>query len=117
MEAIKIGDKIIELRKKRGLERAELADKLGIEYQALAKYEQNARTPNPELLVDFADFFSVTTDYLYGRTEEPHSQRDYKIITIAAHHTDDPMSDLPPEAEERVQEFIELMRMKYGKKK
>ena len=61
-----------------------------------------------------ADFFEVTTDYLLGRTNVPKATKE--IPTVSAHRTNNPMSDLPPEALERVEEFKELMRLKYGKK-
>jgi transcriptional regulator with XRE-family HTH domain len=67
--------------------------------------------PDTATLAAIATTCNVTIDWLVGK-----SNTRTQIQTVAAHRTDDPMSDLPPEALERVEEFKELMRLKYGKK-
>jgi hypothetical protein len=57
------------------------------------------------LITKIADYFEITTDYLLGRP---------KPETIAAHHTDDPMDDLPPKARRSVEEFIDYIYKKYA---
>lgn len=59
-----LGNRIRELRKKRGLTQKQLAQKLNVSEQAIAGYEQNARRPNPDMLKDLANFFGVSVDYL-----------------------------------------------------
>lgn len=102
-----LGERIRYLRDKKHIERQELAKSIGITYHALSKYETDDRDPDYETLVKIADYFEVTTDYLLGRP---------KIETIAAHRTDEPMEDLPPEARRSVEEFIDYIYKKYGKK-
>ena len=67
--------------------------------------------PDIETLKKIARTCNVSIEWITGDTNVR-----LPISTIAAHRTDDPMSDLPPEALERVEEFKELMRLKYGKK-
>ena len=69
---MKLGDKIKTLRAEKGIERAELAETLGITYHALSKYETNEREPDYETVKKLADYFGVTTDYLLGRTLIPY---------------------------------------------
>lgn len=104
------GSRLKQLRISKEMGLKEVGVLIGVSDSSISKYEAGIRTPDPTALVKLADFFEVTVDYLLGRTEEP------RIKTIAAHRTDNPMHDLPPEAQERVDEFIDLMRIKYGKK-
>ena len=108
------GERLAFLRDGKLLTQNELAQLTKISRSRLSLYEINKREPDLETIKQLADFFEVTTDYLLCRTDEPRGTK--QVQTIAAHRTDDPMSDLPPEAIERVEEFKELMRLKYGKK-
>lgn len=68
------GDRIIQLRKKRGLTRIELAETLGIPQTTLRNYEMNLREPKYELLIQIANEFQVSTDYLLGVTDDPEQK-------------------------------------------
>ena len=59
-----IGKKIAELRKEIGWTQAELARKLNVTDKAVSKWEQGAGCPELYTIVDIADVFGVTTDYL-----------------------------------------------------
>ena len=69
-------------------------------------------SPNPKMLRRISEAWNVSADWLVGKTNVKRP-----IETLAAHRTDNIMGNLPPEAEERVLEFIELMKIKHGKKK
>lgn len=66
-----LSEKIRELRRKSGLSQEELADKLDVSRQAVSKWETGAAVPTTDTLVDLADLFSVSLDYLLrdGTTE------------------------------------------------
>ena len=97
-----------EARESKGYTQDQVADFLGVSRPTYTRYEQGTRECSHETLLKLADFFNVTTDYLLGREE--------KSSTIAAHRTDNPTDDLPKEALDKIEEFKELMRLKYGKK-
>ena len=59
-----INRKIADLRKENKMTQAEVAKKLGVSASAVGMYEQGRREPSLELVVAYADLFSVTTDYL-----------------------------------------------------
>lgn len=65
MERLKI------LRKNKKCNQQDVANYLGISYQAYAHYENGRRQPDPETLSKIADYFDVTVDYLLGRTDSP----------------------------------------------
>jgi transcriptional regulator with XRE-family HTH domain len=62
-----LSEKLSELRKRRGLGQADLAEYLKITRQAYSSYETAKREMDFESLCKIADFYNVTTDYLLGR--------------------------------------------------
>lgn len=65
------GERIKMLRKKAGLNQAELAVKIGVSKSAIGMYEQNRRSPDNETMLKLCSFFDVTADYMLGKTELP----------------------------------------------
>lgn len=62
-------ERIRLLREELGLTQRELADAIGIDRTAIAKYESGASGAKSEMLEKLATFFGVTTDYLLGRSD------------------------------------------------
>lgn len=58
------------LREKHGLSQAELADKVGVSRGSISFYENNSRVPDIDVLCSLCDFFSVSSDYLLGRSDQ-----------------------------------------------
>jgi transcriptional regulator with XRE-family HTH domain len=58
--------KIAELRKGKGISQQELADILGISYQAVSKWETNVTLPDITMLPKIAGYFEVSVDELLG---------------------------------------------------
>ena len=65
---IKIGEKIKELRKRDDITQEQLAEVLGVTNQAVSKWESDNGYPDIEYIVPIADYFKVTTDYLFGHS-------------------------------------------------
>lgn len=59
-----LGEKITDLRKKRGLSQEELAITLGVSRQAVSKWELGDTMPDTDKIIALADYFNVTTDWL-----------------------------------------------------
>lgn len=94
------------------LTQEEFAMSFGATRNQLKGWLSGAGEPKTTMLKAIAASCNVSTSWLVGETNIRTP-----ITTIAAHRTDNLMDDLPPEAEERVLEFIELMKIKHGKKK
>ena len=62
-----IGKQIAAMRKEKGIKQEELANYVGVSIQAVSKWE-NGGVPDTELLSKIADFFSVSIDFLFGRS-------------------------------------------------
>ena len=63
------GDKIIKLLDNNNISRSELSTALNINYQTLCKYLQNKRSIPGDILINIANYFNVTLDYLLDREE------------------------------------------------
>ncbi len=61
---MKLSEKITELRKKNGWSQEELAFRLGISRQSVSKWESGAALPEMEKIVQLAELFDVSCDYL-----------------------------------------------------
>lgn len=63
--------RLADLRQSFNLNQKEFAERMGLNPSTIANYESGKREPDYELLVKFADFFGVSTDYLLGRSDNP----------------------------------------------
>ncbi len=73
--------KLKELRKMKGLTQQQVADKLNIGRSTYAQYESNSREPDYETLINLANFYEVTVDYLLGNeyvTKENEENYDFE---------------------------------------
>lgn len=66
MVNLNFGEKLKTLRTEAGMTQTELAKRLSITKSVVSYYELQERTPSPCVLVQLADIFHVTTDYLLG---------------------------------------------------
>ena len=63
-----LGELLSELRKDRSLTQKDIADYLHVTVGTISNYENNVHYPDLEKLLELADYFHVTTDYLLGRS-------------------------------------------------
>lgn len=73
MSEMNLNGRIYELRREREWTQEQLAQKLGVSYQAVSKWENAQACPDITLLPAIADLFEVSIDSLFGREkrEEP----------------------------------------------
>ena len=70
-----IGDNIRRYRKELGLTQDQLADKLGVTYQSVSRWENGSTYPDIEFLPAIANAFSITIDRLLGMPEAEKEQQ------------------------------------------
>lgn len=68
-----LGARIAELRRSRNLTQFKLAEALNISTSMVAMWETGRRDPSTEMISILANFFSVSSDYLLGLTDDPTS--------------------------------------------
>ena len=64
-------ERLIQLRKNRGISQIALAKEIGVSSRIYQEYEYAKSEPKMSNLVSIADFFDVSLDYLTGRTDTP----------------------------------------------
>ena len=62
-------DRLLELRKARNITQQRLAVDLGIDQASISSYESGKYLPTGEVLVQLANYFGVSTDYLLGLSD------------------------------------------------
>ena len=61
---MKFGDKLILLRKKKGLSQEDLAEKLGVSRQSVSKWESNNTYPETDKIIQICNIFDCSMDDL-----------------------------------------------------
>lgn len=103
-----IGERIRALRKERGLTQEQLADRLGVSFQSISRWELSATYPDMELLPAIAAYFGVTTDFLLG---VPETKKEEEAVRLF-----DELSALSRSGNpdtERATEIIRLLRREH----
>ena len=78
-----IGKIIKYLRKERNWTQEELAERLGVTSQAVSKWETEAGLPDISLIGPIASAFGVSTDVLFGISQNNENEEAVKIIKEA----------------------------------
>lgn len=63
--------KIKQLRKAKKISQLKMALDLNTSQNTISRYETGEREPGISELIQIADYFNVSIDYLVGRTENP----------------------------------------------
>lgn len=71
-----MGSKIRDLRKEKRLSQTELGKLIHVSQQTVTAWENNKAEPTSSAVVQLAEVFNVTTDYLLGR---PEKADDYQV--------------------------------------
>ena len=89
-----IGKRLRALREGVRLTQVNMAEILGVQQSRINRYETGQTTPAPEIFIKYADYFDVSLDYIFGRTDNPQGK----------------LYDYNPKAfdDEKMREFIEM---------
>ena len=69
-----IGQRLRELRLNAKLSQARVAALVGTHQPVVARYESGEAHVPGEILVVLADYYDVSLDYIYGRTDQPQGK-------------------------------------------
>lgn len=79
-----IAQRFRTLRESARLSQAKLSQELDVKQPLIARYETAINLPSYPILLKYADYFDVSTDYLLGRTDRPQGKLyDYNPQSIA----------------------------------
>ncbi len=81
---INIGNKIKVLRKKQGITQEQLAERIGVSFQAVSKWENSIAFPDITLVPVIAQYFGVSTDELLSYDSIEKENEIKKAVDEAA---------------------------------
>lgn len=74
MDKLLIAKRLKGLREAAKLSQAKLSKEINVKQPLIARYETAINTPAYGVLIQYADYFDVSCDYLLGRTDNPQGK-------------------------------------------
>ena len=99
------GKNIRSLRKGKNLTQEQFAEKLGVSFQSVSRWENCVTYPDVEMIPLIARFFNVSTDYLFGIPEEKKKE---ELLALR-----DELRNLDENDTERAMQIIRTVRTEY----
>ena len=103
-------DRLKLLRENKKISSKELADALNVDVATISNYESGRRNPKNETLLQLADFFNVSIDYLLGRTDDEQVaiyRSEYKDLPLEIQVDKNHLSKLTPAYVAKLLEALE----------
>lgn len=69
-----VAERLRYLRESVKLSQVKMAEIVGVKQSSLNRYELNQASPTFETLTRYADYFDVSMDYIFGRTDNPQGK-------------------------------------------
>ena len=69
-----VAERLRSLRESVKLSQVKMAEIVGVKQSSLNRYELNQASPTFETLTRYADYFDVSMDYIFGRTDNPQGK-------------------------------------------
>ena len=118
----KSGDKMIRLRalrQERNISMKQLGDIFGVAESTISLYETEKRKVDTDMLIKFAHYFNVSTDYLLGVSDERNSSFDsddigYDDFTYAMHNESRELTD---EDKEMLLDMARMLKKRINERK
>jgi len=112
------GDRIRELRQQHGMTLDDVAKNLGVNRQAVHKYEQGLVTNIPlDKVEKMADMFGVSPGYISGWTDSPEGAASDKCaLTDVERSLISLYRSLSPRGQQLLMDRAEELKLLYGKK-
>ncbi len=81
MKMLSVGQNIKKLRDERNITQQQLADSLGVTFQAVSKWECGTTVPDIAFLPEIADYFSITIDELFKPGLTPYRNKAERLMS------------------------------------
>jgi transcriptional regulator with XRE-family HTH domain len=69
-----VAKRLRQLREGMKLPQTKIGELLGVPQSSVYRYEYGQSSPSFENMVRFADYFDVSLDYVFGRTDDPQGK-------------------------------------------
>lgn len=90
-----IGERLKSLRESAKLSQAKISLLMGGMQSAIVRYEKGEVSPSSKTLLWYADYFDVSLDYIFGRTDNPRGK----------------LFDCKPKIDEKNEDLAEFIEM------
>lgn len=78
-----LGNRLLTLRKQKGLSQEEVADRLGVSRQTISKWETDQSLPDFDKILPLCELFDITSDELLGgKTSKKDATDAYEVNDI-----------------------------------
>lgn len=101
-----IAQRLVSLRKQKGLTQQALADAIGLHITQVKRYEAGSSQPSLEALKKIAQTLRVTTDSLIFEPDELEPDEDLRLQFKA-------ISNMPDQEQQVIKQLLEGMIIKY----
>ncbi len=106
-----LGDKLRILRIKNNITQKQLAIKLSITQQAIAKWESGKAEPDISFINKLSIIFNCNPNYLLGNTDNPFlpntNPTEQEALELLA-----TLAGLPPDGQKQLKEYLNLLKIK-----
>ena len=75
-----LGERLYELRKKKGLSQEEVAEKLNVTRQSVSKWETDESKPDFDKIVPICELYEISTNELLNGTKEEKEEKEVEVI-------------------------------------
>lgn len=86
-------EQLKKLRKNSGINQIQLAEALGVTKQSISNWENDNILPSVEMLIQIANYFKVTTDFLLDLTTSHYLKTD-GLTEVQISHIQNLINDL-----------------------
>lgn len=107
------GEKLKELRKYKKLTQEDIAKKFNVNPATVSAWEVGKAQPSYDILVELANYFDVTTDYLLNYTQDDlNKMKKLKKLLKEVGMWDDNLNDMSKEDFEKAIKIVAMMKEK-----
>ena len=75
-----LGERLYELRKKKGLSQEEVAERLNVTRQSVSKWETDESKPDFDKIVPICELYEISTNELLNGTQEEKEEKEVEFI-------------------------------------
>ncbi len=106
LTTMSLAQRLVSLRKQKGLTQQVLADSIGLHITQVKRYEAGSSQPSLEALKKIAQTLRVTTDSLIFEPDELEPDEDLRLQFQA-------ISNMPEDEQQVIRQLLEGMIIKY----
>ncbi|MGG4447597.1 helix-turn-helix domain-containing protein [Brevibacillus porteri] len=99
------GERLRSLRMEKDMSQEELGETFGVGKVTISGYERGTRTPTFDMLMGFAEFFHVSTDYLLGRTDNRAPVKSLEAMIASSKALNEVLAKMDPSEQDKFLEF------------